>query len=113
MTAIDEYRLFKVRPGHVLFAGVVGRHGLDPFNVYCAVREAVLDAIDDLTPGQKYGSSEFCGPELWAILDSRGLHSSIGICVSFLVKFGLAPLVCVTPAHLPNKRYSLTAFRSM
>ena len=113
MTAINEYRLFKVRPGHVLFAGVVGRHGLDPLDVFCAVREAVLDAIDNLTPGQKYGSRDLCGSELWAILDTRGLHSSIGICVSFLVKFGFVPMVCVTPTHLPNKRYSLTAFRSM
>lgn len=113
MTAIDEYRLFQVRPGHVLFAGIAGRHGLDPLDVFCAVREAVLDAIDDLTPGQKYCSSDLCGSELWAILGTRGLHSSIGICVSFLVKFGLVSLVCVTPAHLPNKLYSLAAFRSV
>lgn len=107
MTAIDEYRLFLGRPGHVLFSGITGRHGLDPLDVFGVVREAVLDAIDDLTPGMKYRSSDLCGAELWAILGTPGLHSAIGICVSFLVKLGLVSLVCVTPAHLPNKFYML------
>lgn len=107
MSAIKAYELFQSRPGYSIFSRNCHRNRLNPQDVFFAVCDDVLDAIDDLIPGQKCRSADLCGSELWSILGSPGLHSAIGIGVSFLVKSGLVPLVCVTPSRMPNKRYTL------
>lgn len=107
MSAIKDYELFQSRPGYAIFSANCHRNRLNPQDVFFAVCDDVLDAIDDLIPGQRYRSADLCGSELWSILGSPGLHSAIGISVSFLVKSGLVPLVCVTPPRLPHKSYTL------
>jgi hypothetical protein len=107
MSAIKAYELFQSRPGYSIFSRNCSRHELNPQDVFFAVRYEVFDAIDNLTPGQRCTSADLCGLELWSVLGSPGLHSAIGISVSFLVKSSLVPLVCVTPARVPKKRYTL------
>lgn len=110
MSVIKAYELFQSRPGYSIFSRNCGRHDLNPQDVFFAVRDEVFDAIDDLTPGQRCTSADLCGSELWSVLGSPGLHSAIGISVSFLVKSGLVPLVCVTPARVrKRKSYTLDA----
>jgi hypothetical protein len=107
MSAIDEYRSFQGTAGFVLFSGIAGLNGIEAKEVFFAVRDEVIDGIGDLTPGARYRSKHLCGDVLWSILGTRGLHSAIGICVSFLVKHDVVPLVCVTSASFSNKWYSL------
>ena len=107
MSAIDEYRAFQGTAGFKLFAGIARLNKLDAKEVFFAVRDEVLDAIDGLMRGVRYRSNDLLTDELWAIFVTPGLHKAIGICVSFLVKLGVVPLVCVSTVHESCKWYSL------
>jgi hypothetical protein len=71
------------------------------------MREAVAEVIPHLTPGRRYTTEDFCGPDLWASW-SPGERISAGICLSYLVSNRAVPLVLhVTPSGTGTKRYYL------
>lgn len=73
--------------------------------LFFAVRDEAQDNCAKLKPGRRYTAADVCGPFLWQRLHYAGLHRAMGLCVSFLVKSGLLPLVCVNPRAKGTKFY--------
>jgi hypothetical protein len=107
MKNIELIQRFKSCPTYNRFAGLLAPHDVSPEQVLCAVYVAVMESIDGLVSGGKYTTEDLCGPEVWWAWSTDGLHRAMGICLSFLVAAELVPLICTSPAHIPNKRYSL------
>lgn len=72
-----------------------------------AVRDEVLDNLPALAPDRNWTAQELCGQFLWNLLDHPGLHRAMGLGLSFLVSFGVLPLVCVNPHAKGTKRYRI------
>jgi hypothetical protein len=98
---------FKSHPTYGRFVGLMAPHNDSPEQAVCSIYAAVMGSIDGLVPGGKYTAEDLCGPEIWEAWPTDGLHRAMGICLSFLVAAELVPLVCLSPAHRRNKRYSL------
>lgn len=101
------YKLFRQHPKFNRFSGLLAVHGVSREKVCMAVYANVLEVIDGLLPGAKYTTEQLCGPELWGNWPTHGQHRAMGIALSMLVEMGVLPLVCVTPDHINNKKYSL------
>jgi hypothetical protein len=107
MKNTEVIKQFERHPTYCRLAGLLALHDVSPEQVLCAVYVTVMESIDGLVTGKKYTTEDLCGPEVWEALPTDGLHRAMGICLSFLVAAELVPLVCSSPAHRRNKRYTL------
>ncbi len=98
---------FKNYPTYNRFAGLLAPRGIAPERVLLAVYASVLESVEGLILDATYTAEQLCGDELWVCWPTPGQHRAMGICLSFLVAAELVPLVCSSPAHISNKRYSL------
>jgi len=107
MNNIELIKQFKSYPTYNRFVGLLAPHRVSPSLVLNAVYAAVMESVGGMIPGAKYSTEELCGDEVWWAWPSVGQRRAMGICLSFLVAQELVPLICSSPAHVSNKRYSL------